>query len=421
MTLLGKRVGSIRVIGVLDQGGMGAVYAGFDEKLLRPVALKSIRGDRLDVAARARFLREARSLSQLNHPNICAIYDHIEGTDADFLVLERIQGKSLETAIVQCLDPALRLRIAEQVAETLRFAHSKGIIHRDLKAANIMLTADGTAKVLDFGLAALVGEPAPPKEFHTEIGRLTGTLLSMSPEQARGEPLTEASDMYSFGLLLQELFTGKRSYEPDLPPSLLLVKVREGDTLPVSGVSRDLADLIERLKSPDPLARPTAAEALERLRAIRERPRRRARLLAAAVGALVLVLGTVKYTQDLRRERDAAVRAQHEAERSRQAANRAEPLFLRALAIEERTLGSDHPEVAATLVGLADFYTVEKRYAEAEPLFRRALTIAEKAFPPGHPALARTLRRYARLLRAMGREGEAEALERREEAERQRR
>ncbi|HTQ79749.1 MAG TPA: serine/threonine-protein kinase [Thermoanaerobaculia bacterium] len=528
MTLLGKKVGNIRVVALLGEGGMGAVYSGFDEKLERPVALKAIRADRLDAAARSRFLREARSLSQLNHPHICAIYDHLEEGESDYLVLERIEGQSLREVIDSGAPFALKLRMAEQIAEALVFAHAKGIVHRDLKPANVMWTPEGSIKVLDFGLAHLVGEPSAaaaiaedsasaeaealgpaPGYFRTELGRVLGTASCMSPEQGRGEEVTVASDMYSFGLLLQELFTGRPAYETDLSSPLLLVKVREGDTLPVEGLDRDLTDLIERLKALAPAARPTASEALARLRALRDKPKRRARLLAVAAALLLAVLGTLKYTLDLRRERDAARRSRREAEevagflvdlfrvsdpgeargstitarelldrgasdiekklqsdpgsqarlmdamgqiyvklglyerarpllekavalREKQAPRRgdlplaislahlaalnqaqhreAESLYRRALAIEERTLPADDPELAITLNNLGAFYGYRGDLAQAEPLLRRALHIRETALGPEHPDVAVTLNNLAILKAYEHQPKESEAL-----------
>ncbi|HEX3552687.1 MAG TPA: serine/threonine-protein kinase [Thermoanaerobaculia bacterium] len=333
--LAGEKIGNIRVVELVAEGGMGAVYVGFDEKLHREVALKAIRGDRLDAVAKARFLREARALSQLDHPGICAIHDYLETSGGDFLVLERIRGRNLRQALdAGDLDPAARLRIAEQVAEALGAAHSQGIVHRDLKLANVMLTDGGAVKVLDFGLAqaagaadapshAPVGEPGSVEAtgyVRTELGSLVGTVACMSPEQARGEKVTTASDMYAFGLFLQELLTGQPGYERGLPPHLLLVKAREADTLPVLGLAPDLTELIERLKSLAPELRPTAAAALRRLRWIRDKPQRRLRALAVAAAVLLLVFAGVKYTLDLRRERDAALRARADAEQARREA-----------------------------------------------------------------------------------------------------
>lgn len=159
MSLIGTSLGRIRVVDTLGIGGMGEVYLGYDETLKRKVALKAIRDDqRFDAEAKARFLREARVLSQLDHPGICRIYELVEGEDSDFLVLELIEGTSLRKAMDGGLDGPLKLYVAEMVAEALAAAHAKGVAHRDLKPENVMLTTDGEVKVLDFGLAFPVDE-----------------------------------------------------------------------------------------------------------------------------------------------------------------------------------------------------------------------------------------------------------------------
>ena len=157
--LLGRKVGTIRIHKLLGEGGMGAVYAGFDERLRREVALKAVRTDAFTTNGRARLLSEARVLSRLNHPNICSIYDFVTEETTDFLVLELIRGKTLREAIEQGIDPAARLGIAERIADALVAAHAQGIIHRDLKSSNVMLTRDGGVKVLDFGIARLGEDP----------------------------------------------------------------------------------------------------------------------------------------------------------------------------------------------------------------------------------------------------------------------
>jgi serine/threonine-protein kinase len=412
---------------------MGEVYAGFDEKLQREVALKALHGDRLETGLRARLLREARALSQLSHPNICAIYDLIEHETGDFLVLERIRGRNLREVLRDGIEPALRLRIAEQIAEALAAAHARGVVHRDLKLANVMLTeGDRQVKVLDFGLARIsrdgmrsedpddTAAPAvrPSGEWtsllHTELGSVVGTAACMSPEQARGEVVTTASDVYSFGLLLQELFTGKPPYDPGLPFHLLLVKAREGDTLPATAIDHDLAVLIQRMKSLAPAERPTAAEVRQRLAWIHDKPRRRARWLAAGAAVLLLAAGTVKYVMDVRRERDLAVAAQAEAESARAEAEevarflegvfqvsdprsgqggevRARELLDRG-AERVRTELRDQPLVRARLMGVIGRIDLQLGlYREAEPLFAEALALRERQLGPESLEVAESL------------------------------
>lgn len=307
--LIGTRIGSYRVEQMLGRGGMGEVYVGFDERLERRVALKTIRREhRLEPAARARFLREAKVLSQLEHPNICQIHDYLEADSFDVLVLELIRGRSLRDALRDGVDRDHAMAIAGQVADGLVVAHERGFIHRDLKPENIMLSTEGVAKVLDFGLSRSESRPArrPPrrpteptdadeatvvlesgsdtathdaaesqKETETKYGTVLGTIGYMSPEQARGETVTAASDLYSFGLLLQELFTGEPPIDRELDSSALLEAMQRGESRPVVGLDPELTRLIERLKSTEPATRPSAVDTAERLAWVRDAPRRR--------------------------------------------------------------------------------------------------------------------------------------------------
>ncbi len=429
MMLVGTKIGNIRLVDLLGEGGMGEVWAGFDERLRREVALKALHGDQLDSLTRSRLLREARALSQLAHPHICTIYDFLEDTEGDFLVLERIRGKNLRQALAEGIDPALPLRIAEQINEALAAAHAKGIVHRDLKLSNVMLTEEGAVKVLDFGLALPSGERPLHDEagevdgrglrewtalLRTENGSLVGTAACMSPEQARGEAVTSASDIYSFGLLLQELLTGSPPYEKDLPFHLLLVKAREGDTLPVTGIDRDLASLIQRMKSPAPAERPTAVEIRQRLAWIHDKPKRFLRMAAAMAAVLLLAAGAVKYTVDLRRERDRALAARAEAERTRaeseEVARFLEEVFrvsdprsgkggdtparelLDQGALRVRTELRGQPLVRARLMGtIGRIYVRLGLFREAEPLLAEALAVRERELGPESLEVAESL------------------------------
>jgi len=346
------RISHYRILYPLGAGGMGEVYAAVDETLQRRVAVKAIRVEhRLDEGAQGRFLREARILSQLDHPNICRAYDYIRGDDHDWLVLELIDGESLRDRLKAGLDAATKMKAAEQIASVLVATHAANIVHRDLKPGNVMLTRGGEVKVLDFGLAradagkAMVApaagilaalesmaveaeithSAAPPaprtvatdSTFHTQHDSLTGTLAYMSPEQALGEAATAASDMFSYGLLLQEIFTGRRAYTPGLDALTLLNRVRAAEPDPPAGVTGDVADLIRALTARAPSQRPTAVDVAARLQWIREKPGRRLRWAAAIVLVLVAVAAAVKYTVDLRRERTVAVLAREDADRRR--------------------------------------------------------------------------------------------------------
>ena len=475
--LLGRTIGRVRVVDLLGQGGMGSVYVGYDEKLDRKVALKAMRGDhRLNLEAKARFQREARVLSQLDHPNICRIYDYIEGQDADFLVLELIAGRNLKAVIHEgkaSFDQ--KLRVAEQLLEVLAVAHGSGVIHRDIKPANIMVTETGVVKVLDFGLARseevrsdvstviLSAEKSGEAQetailerdsifYATRLGTIMGTLAYMSPEQARGEVVTSAGDMYSCGLVLQELFTGQPPIDLTLSPQQLLVRAREAETAPVSGLGEDLTTLINRLKAPSPGVRPSAPDALERIRWVQAAPirrRRRQAFVAGFAGLAVLSASLAVQTWRAGREAEHAkleaetsgkvseflvglfklgdprknngntvtarelldrganqlqtelgnqplvkARLQHTIGRVYEALGlyqQGTAMLESALAIREKALGPDHPDVADTLQSLGVVADSKGNYDQAEQLYKRALAIKEKALGPDHPDVADAL------------------------------
>jgi serine/threonine protein kinase len=223
----GTRLGPYEIVSALGAGGMGEVYRARDTKLGRDVALKILPAAFTTDAERlARFRREAQVLASLNHPHIGAIYGLDEANGSQFLVLELVDGESLDKRIARGALPVDEaLGIAKQIAEALEAAHEKGIIHRDLKPANIALTQDGHVKVLDFGLAKAM-EPASGTPFDlansptitspammTGVGMILGTAAYMSPEQAKGRPADKRSDVWAFGCVLYEMLTAKRAFE----------------------------------------------------------------------------------------------------------------------------------------------------------------------------------------------------------------
>src|SRR3984885_100886 len=205
----GSRLGPYEILAPIGAGGMGEVWKARDTRLNRTVAIKVS-----PATFTQRFEREAQAVAALNHPNICQIYD----VGPDFLVLEYIDGKPLTGP----LPVEETVRLATQIASALAEAHSRGILHRDLKPANILVTPNGTAKLLDFGLAKLTPERTGAKaalashaatdEMLTTPGQTMGTMAYMSPEQARGEELDARTDLWSFGAVLYEMATGARPF-----------------------------------------------------------------------------------------------------------------------------------------------------------------------------------------------------------------
>ncbi len=221
--LSGATVGPFEVLELLGAGGFGEVYRARDTRLGRMVALKVLAETfARDLERRERFRREAMAASALNHPNICTVYDLFESGERTFIVMELVEGKTLHATLASGpLPVAETLAIALQIADALAEAHRAGIRHRDIKSGNVMLTPRGQVKVLDFGLAKLLGPSqeaeGPTLERLTREGTTLGTLAYMSPEQLLGKPIDRRSDLFSFGVVLYEMVTGRLPFEGATP------------------------------------------------------------------------------------------------------------------------------------------------------------------------------------------------------------
>lgn len=216
--MIGQHISHYRILGKLGGGGMGVVYEAEDLKLGRHVALKFIPENLAgDPKSLERFSREARAASQLNHPNICTIHGIEDNGGHPFIVMEKLEGESLKQQIGGRPMPVEKiLDIGVQVADALVASHIKGIVHRDIKPANIFITPAGQVKVLDFGLAKLVHHPGADEEAAdqslTAVGVIPGTAVYMSPEQARSETVDARTDLFSLGVVLYEMSTGKKPF-----------------------------------------------------------------------------------------------------------------------------------------------------------------------------------------------------------------
>ena len=220
---VGTRIGVHEIVALLGAGGMGEVYRARDTKLGRDVALKILPPSFTANADRvARFAREARLLASLNHPHIGAIYGFEDTGNVPALVLELVEGETLDDRVRRGPLPLSEaLAVAQQIADALDAAHAAGIIHRDLKPSNIKITPDGVVKVLDFGLAkALATDGSGPDSSTsptmtaggTIAGAILGTAAYMSPEQARGQPVDKRTDIWAFGCVLFEMLTGSSAF-----------------------------------------------------------------------------------------------------------------------------------------------------------------------------------------------------------------
>ncbi|HVS00242.1 MAG TPA: protein kinase [Thermoanaerobaculia bacterium] len=264
------RIGPYRLARRLGQGGMGEVFLAWDERLGRRVAVKRIRRGEPTAKERERLRREAQAAARLSHPSIVQVYDWVEDASGDAIVLEYVEGRTLREMLGEGLPAlALAVRLAREIAAGLAAAHAVGLVHRDLKAENVIVTPDGRAKVLDFGIAKVFG--GGHGETLTAHGAVLGTLHAMSPEQARSAEVDARSDLFSLGVLLYEMLTGR---SPFLGKDPLDTLQRVASHHPPSvadlrpEVPRELSDLVDRLLAKSREDRPgTAGEVAQALAA----------------------------------------------------------------------------------------------------------------------------------------------------------
>jgi predicted Ser/Thr protein kinase len=265
--MIGRTLKHYHVEDLLGRGGMGEVYRALDTRLQRPVALKVLKPELVaDPERKQRFFLEARAAAAVNHPAIAQVYDIDEADGITFIAMEYVDGRTVGQLVTQAeLDLMGAVEIGIQVAEGLARAHDAGIIHRDIKSDNIMVTRDGHAKILDFGLAKLLdsgaaeaGVSAAPaaasgrtltiEQAHTIAGAVLGTLSYMSPEQARGRPLDPRSDIFSLGIVLYEMVTGELPFKGETPLDTMHAIAFE-EAKPVTVIRRNLPPQIHQIVS----------------------------------------------------------------------------------------------------------------------------------------------------------------------------
>src|ERR1041385_8572447 len=263
VNLVSRRIAHYRIIHKLGAGGMGEVFLAEDTKLERKVAIKTLPAKSIDDAqARRRLFREARAAATLDHPNICGIHEVNEDGDCVFIVMQYVEGETLAQRLLEAtLTTDEVLDIGIQVAEALSEAHARGVIHRDIKPQNVIITPRGQVKVLDFGLAriAQAEETMSPEAKTitqlTEEGYIVGTVAYMSPEQLKGQPIDTRSDLFSFGVMLYECAAGKPPFtggsKIEISSKVLQVDPRKPSEVN-PGIPKGLEKIILRAMAKEP-------------------------------------------------------------------------------------------------------------------------------------------------------------------------
>ena len=259
--MLGKTVGKYRILERLGRGGMGTVYKALDETLDREVAIKVLNPDIGDAEVLKRFRAEAISLARLNHPGIATIYELHRNDDDLLMVMEYVRGETLQTLSERLgpLDPPQAAHVCVQVLDALTHAHRAGIVHRDLKPANVMLTDTGIVKVMDFGIARMLGG-----EHYTHAGYMMGTPAYMAPEQVLGQEVDGRADLYSVGVLFYRLLSRQLPFQADTAIAMAQKQVAEAPT-PIAtfrpGLPLWCEAILEKALAKNPEARFQTAEA----------------------------------------------------------------------------------------------------------------------------------------------------------------
>jgi Tol biopolymer transport system component/predicted Ser/Thr protein kinase len=261
--MIGKTISHYKILEKLGEGGMGVVYKAEDSKLARTVALKFLLPQALgSEEERSRFIHEARSAASLSHPNICTVHEIDEANAQTFIAMEYIEGESLRDKIESGpLKLKEAIEIATQIAGGLAEAHQKGIVHRDVKPANIMITAKGQAKVMDFGIAK-----SSSRTMMTKEGTTLGTVAYMSPEQVRGDAVDGRSDIWSVGALLYEMVTGVQAFKGGYEQAIVY-SILNGEPEPMTGMRTGVPMELERI-----VAKALAKEPDDRYQHIEEMP-----------------------------------------------------------------------------------------------------------------------------------------------------
>ena len=307
--MIGQNISHYKIVEKIGEGGMGVVYKAYDTTLKRHVALKFLPAHLTrDEGARKRFIHEAQAAAALDHPNICSVYEIGQSDDQSFIVMPLLEGQSLRDKLTEGALPVEQaLDIAIEVGRGLAKAHGSGIIHRDIKPGNVLLTKDGHAKIVDFGLAKLGTQTKL-----TKTGMTVGTVAYMSPEQTRGEGVDQRTDVWSLGVMLYEMLAGRLPFRGDADQAVVYSILNE-EPEPVSSIRGEvpvaLEDVVERALAKDVAKRyQTMDEMLASLETVAEesqlgltrrryaalkRLRRRKRLMAGTIAAVVVAIAVI--------------------------------------------------------------------------------------------------------------------------------